>query len=240
MNGYREYDGAAEYVHLLSLPMWQGLRPRLAAALAGVNGGTGPVLELGAGTGLGTEVVLDTVEAAVLAAEPSAVLRAVLLARLAARPDIHRVTVYPAGAADVPLPDRLAGVVGMHMVGHVRPADRRTLWAALAERLAPGAPVVVNLQPPATAVAVPLTPPYGSSVGGLTYQGQGSAEPTGPESVRWRMTYRTLDGDRVLAEVRAEYDWWVLSDSGLAAELTAVGLTVESTADGLVVARQQS
>ncbi|MDQ4039763.1 MAG: hypothetical protein M3313_15785 [Actinomycetota bacterium] len=44
--------------------------------------------------------------------------------------------------AEVPLPDRLAGAVGMHVIGHLRPEDRRALWSGLAARLAPGAPVV--------------------------------------------------------------------------------------------------
>lgn len=62
-----EYAASTEYLHLLSLPMWEPLRPRLACALAGVAPASGPVLELGAGTGIGTDVVLDAVPNAVLA-----------------------------------------------------------------------------------------------------------------------------------------------------------------------------
>ena len=215
------------------------LGARLAGVLSGVDATAGTVLELGPGSGLGTEVVLDTVpDAPVLAAEPSAALRAVLLARLAGRPDSARLTVYPGGATQVSLPDRLAAVVGLHMVGHLSPTQRRTLWPAVAERLAPGAPVVFNVQPPDTAVAIPEFPPTGVTVGRLTYQGTGSAEPTGPDSLRWRMRYATLDGDAVVDEATAEYDWWVLSAAGLAAELTQAGLKVESTQDDLVVARR--
>jgi hypothetical protein len=236
---YHEYDHSAQYLHLLSAPMWGPLRARLADVLSGVDPAAGTVLELGPGSGIGTEVVLDTVpDAPVLAAEPSAALRAVLLARLAGRPDAARLSVYPGSATEVPLPDRLAAVVGLHMAGHLSPAQRRTLWPALAERLAAGAPVVFNVQPPDTAVAVPEFPPFGVTVGRFTYQGTGSAEPTGPDSLRWRMRYATLDGDTVLDEATAEYDWWVMSADGLAAELTAAGLDVESTDDDLVVARR--
>ncbi|MDQ4039762.1 MAG: hypothetical protein M3313_15780 [Actinomycetota bacterium] len=52
------------------------------------------------------------------------------------------------------------------------------------------------------------------------------------------MSYRTLDGDDVLAEATAEYDWWVLSAAGLAAELRAVGLRIADPEDDLVVAHQ--
>jgi SAM-dependent methyltransferase len=154
MSGYQEYTASGEYLHLLSRPAWAALRPRLAAALTDVDPTAGPVLELGAGTGLGTDVLLETLTNDVLAAEPSASLRGVLLARLADR-GTDRVTVFPGGATDAPLQDRIAAVVGMHMVGHLAPPDRKRLWATVAERLAPGGPVVLNVQPPAAAEPVP-------------------------------------------------------------------------------------
>jgi hypothetical protein len=51
MTRYAEYDASAPYLHLLSEPMWTGLGPRLAGALAGADPAAGPVLEFGAGTG---------------------------------------------------------------------------------------------------------------------------------------------------------------------------------------------
>jgi SAM-dependent methyltransferase len=237
VSGYQEYAAAGEYLHLLSQQPWTALQPRLGAALTGVDPGAGPVLELGAGTGLGTDVLLDTLDNDVLAAEPSASLRGVLLARLADRAT-GRVTVYPGGAIEVPLPDRIAAVVGMHMVGHLAPPDRKRLWAAVAERLAPGGLVVLNVQPPAAPEVVPEFPWMGAAVGGLVYEGTGSAEPTGPESVRWRMRYRTRREDgTVLTEASAEYAWWTVSADGLAAELADAGLD-PSVDEDLVVGRK--
>jgi SAM-dependent methyltransferase len=235
--GYQEYAESGEYLHLLSRPAWAALRPRLTAALTDVAPAAGPVLELGAGTGLGTDVLLETLTNDVLAAEPSAALRGVLLARLADR-DTDRVTVFPGGATAVPLPDRIAAVVGMHMVGHLAPPDRKRLWAAVAERLSPGAPVVLNVQPPAAAEPVPEFPWMTVTVGGLRYEGTGSAEPTGPDSVHWRMRYRTRREDgTVLAEASAEYTWWIVTADGLAAELADAGLETSVDVD-LVVGRK--
>jgi hypothetical protein len=99
--------------------------------------------------------------------------------------------------------------------------------------------VVLNVQPPEIAAAVPAPPWSGVIVGGLTYEGTGQAEPAGPDSVTWRMTYRTRRGDEVLATTTVDYRWWVMSADALAAELTAAGLT--ATVDGdLVVARAPS
>jgi SAM-dependent methyltransferase len=237
VGGHQEYAASAEYLHLLSVPMWTTLRPRLAAALTCVDPDAGPVLELGAGTGLGTDVLLESFAGDVLAVEPSASLRGVLLARLADR-GAGRVTVFPGGATEIPLPERIAAVVGMHVVGHLAPPDRKRLWAAVAERLAPGGPVVINVQPPAAAEPVPQFPWSGVAVGGLTYEGTGSAEPTGPDAVRWRMRYRTRRADgTVLAEAGAEYAWWIVTADGLAAELAAAGLDAGVHED-LVIARK--
>ncbi|WP_345612192.1 hypothetical protein [Pseudonocardia adelaidensis] len=64
-----------------------------------------------------------------------------------------------------------------------------------------------------------------ATVGGPAYEGTGSAEPTGPDSVRWRMRYRTRRGDgTVLAETSADYTWWIVTAEGLAAELMAAGI----------------
>ena len=237
MDEYQEYAASGEYLHLLSRPAWVALRPRLVAALAGVDDDAGPVVELGAGTGLGTDVLLETLDNDVLAAEPSASLRGVLLARLADR-GTDRVTVFPGGATEVPLPDRIAAVVGMHMVGHLPPPDRKRLWTAIADRLAPGGPVVLNVQPPAAAQEVPEFPWMGAAVGGLVYEGTGSAEPSGPDSVRWHMRYRTRREDgTVLAGASAGYDWWIVTAGGLAGELAEEGL-VATVDDDLVVARK--
>jgi SAM-dependent methyltransferase len=237
VGGYEEYAASAEYLHLLSGPAWAALRPRLAAALAGIDPGAGPVLELGAGTGLGTDVLLETTACDVLAVEPSAALRGVLLARLADR-DTDRVTVFPGGVTEVRLPDRIAAVVGMHMVGHLAPPDRKQLWSAITERLTPGGPVVLNVQPPAAAEAVPEFPWMSVTVGGLVYEGTGSAEPIGSDSVHWRMRYRTRHEDgTVLAEANAEYAWWIVTADGLAAELADAGLDA-AVDDDLVVGRK--
>lgn len=143
--------------------MWTQLAGRLTTAL------------FGAGTGLGTDVLPDTLNPApLLAAEPSAHLRAVLLARFSVRRDAGRVTVFPTCAAQLPLPERVAAATGLHMIGHLATAERRVLFTALMPRLAPGAPAVFNVQPPDTAVEVPETPPFGVTAGRLRYEGKGA------------------------------------------------------------------
>lgn len=233
-----EYGPSAPYLHLLMQPAWTELRPAFAAELGRVDPGAGSVVELGSGSGIGTELLLETVPAArVLAAEPSAQLRAVLLGRLTTHPQAHRLTVQPCRAQDLVLPDRISAVLAAHMAGHLDAASRHALWRALAARLTPGAPVLLTVEPPDSVRTVPEFPPMEVTAAGLTYRGTGAAEPAGDDSVEWRMRYSTLDGDRVVHTAEARYRWHVLSADRLAAELADAGLRVTSQADSRVVAR---
>lgn len=234
------YAVAAEFLELMSLEAWRWLGPALVDCLDGVDASAGPVLDLGAGTGLGTEVILDSIAGAtVLAVEPSPALRAALFTRVLARPDgPARVTVVPGTLGEVMLPERLGGMIGMHMLGHLSAAQRGELWRELASRLAPGAPAVVNLQPPAEPVAVPRTEFVTSTVGHRRYAGSGEAEPVGPESVQWRMTYRTFEGDDLVAEAEARYHWWTIAPDQLLAEIVAAGLAAERRYPDLFIVRR--
>ncbi|MEV2240335.1 class I SAM-dependent methyltransferase [Micromonospora sp. NPDC049891] len=224
-----EYEISGEYLHLLSEPAWQALRTPVAEALRGAVGDA-VLLDVGAGSGLGTEVLAAAVpDADLIAVEPSAVLRAVLLSRVAADPALRqRVTVVAGHALDVELPDSLGAVLAMNMIGHLDPDGRRTFLRRVAGHLAPGAPLALNLQPPAEPTSVPFTVFGAVPMGRHSYEGGGSAEPSGPDAVTWRMRYRTLDTDgTVLREEHAAYHWHVLSPEVLLTELTEAGLAGE-------------
>jgi tRNA1(Val) A37 N6-methylase TrmN6 len=108
MNDYRE---SAEYVDIMSRDAWRELGPLLAEALEGV---AGPVVDLGAGSGLGTLVIAKALpEAEIIAVEPSSGLRAVLLSKVYDDPELaRRVTVLDTDAQHATLPDGPARAVG--------------------------------------------------------------------------------------------------------------------------------
>jgi cyclopropane fatty-acyl-phospholipid synthase-like methyltransferase len=131
----------------MSRDAWRALGPVLADALREASG---PVIDIGAGSGLATMVAATTLpDAEIVAVEPSPALRAVLLAKLVADPDLaRRVTVLDGDVQHAPLPPRFDTVIAMNMIGHLSPADRRDFWELCAQRLAPGGRIVLNLQPP--------------------------------------------------------------------------------------------
>lgn len=234
-----EYAVAAEYYDIWSADYWSQVGPHLATALSDVDPSAGPVVELGAGTGLGTLIVADAVPGArIVAIEPSRAMRSSLTTRIMSRQDLHhRVTILPVDLAHTSWPERLGGFVAMAMLGHLAPVERQQLWGDLGDRLAPGAPAIVLLQPPERPQAVPLTCMTRRRLGELDYEGWGTAVPAGLRTLRWTMTYRVLrDGD-LLDERRWSSLFQTVSQDDLATEAAAAGLNVEPGPAGLVTLR---
>lgn len=232
-----EYAGSGEFLDVLSEHAWAALAEPVTTALAGADSTAGPLVDLGAGSGRGTRVLAALApEPTVWAVEPSVVQRAVLLARAVDDPVLRgRLTVVAATAETVELPERLGAVLAMNMIGHVAPADRVALWRRVAERLAPGAPLVVNVQPPARVELVPETTFASVPVGPYRYVGSGRAEPGPPGTVVWHMRYRVCDErGSVVRDLTAAYQWHVVSPEALEAELAAAGLDVRHGALGVI------
>jgi hypothetical protein len=148
------------------------------------------------------------------------------------------VTVLPTDLAGTGLPDILGGVVAANMLGHLSPDERRALWRIVGERLVDGGVAAIGLQPPARPETIPHTLFGTVVVGRRSYEGWGGAEPTGEETVRWRMVWRVLEDGKVVEERTADAEWWTVSETAVMAELSAVGLEASAGASGLVIARK--
>lgn len=224
------YQRSAEFLDVMIAGAWEVIAPALRAALSQVRAAAGAVVDLGAGTGRGVRAICASVpDAPVLAVEPSSAMRAVLLARICDEPELRRrVTVLAADAATVELPDGLRALVALNVLGHLAPAERRSLWGRTVGVLVPGGALIVNLAPPLTSMAGSRTRVARESIGGLDYEGWASAEPSGTDQVTWHMEYRVLHRGRLLSQVRVDYPWQVMGDAELAAEAAEVGLAVRS------------
>lgn len=220
------YDRTAEYVAVLLPAAWTGLDAALAAALDGLDTSTGPVLDVGAATGIGTAVIGSALpDAAILALEPNRALRTALLARVLADEQLRdRVTVGERDLLGADLPGQVSAAVLMNVIGHFAPADRHRVWALLARWLAPTGRAVLNLYPPTRPEAVPRTALSEVTIGRRRYTGWAAAEPAGPDAVTWTMTYHVEHDGAPVGELTASDHWWVLGAEQLAAEVAEYGL----------------
>ena len=226
----------AEFYELLATAHWQRTGADLVGWLAGADPAAGPVVDVGAGTGIGLPYLLAAVpDADIHAIEPSRAMRTALHTRLLLDPTLSgRVTVDPRPLKDA-LPERACAVVLSAVLGHLDEIDRYRLWRFAAERTPTGAPVVVEVLPPYRPIEVELVRYAARSVGRFTYEGWQSGEPAGARTMRWTMIYRVLDGDRVVAEqtVRSTYRCW--SPDDLRAEVESFDLTATEHGDAVIV-----
>ncbi|MFE9312686.1 class I SAM-dependent methyltransferase [Streptomyces sp. NPDC088353] len=227
------YERSAEYLDIMIAEAWEPLAPALAEVLSVVRDGAGAVVDLGAGSGRGVRVICDALpQVPVLAVEPSAAMRAVLLARVHEDGELRkRVTVVPGDCASTDWPDGVHAVVALNVIGHLPPVQRRALWNRAARQLAPGGVLVFNNTPPFAPTEVERVRMAHVAIGELEYEGWASARPSGADEITWHMDYQVLRQGQVLAGASAEYRWWVATEDALAAEAAEAGLTLRRAGD---------
>lgn len=106
----------------------------------------GPVLDIGAGTGLfSMELAKYTEDLDIIALEPSKEMRIEFMAKLMQQGTLSsRITVVPESVMEYELPDTLSGVVCMGVIGHLNQGQREKLWRRLEKSLKKGTPVIIE------------------------------------------------------------------------------------------------
>lgn len=220
------YAATASIYDLANAP-WRGAQvAALERLLPLLRPDAGPILDVGAGSGANIAWVLDRLPgASVYALEPSPSMRALALGRIAGRPDwFTRVTLRPEDFFSATLPERLGGAILLGVLGHFDPGERAAVLAELARRLPVGAAALIDLQPPERPTAIPAAVTDVATIGDVRYRLIAEAEPAGGELMRWRMTYLSLEDERVLTEETTEHLYHHPDPARLGREADAVGL----------------
>ncbi|MFB4277788.1 MULTISPECIES: class I SAM-dependent methyltransferase [unclassified Nonomuraea] len=196
------------------------------------------VIEIGAGTGLITELIARVTPAEIYALEPSLGMRSVLVSRLAHDPDaVRRVTVLPCGALDVEVDEPVEAVVMISVLQSFPAAERAELWRVLARQLEPGGRLVFNWRD--RGARVPGEPAVMGSyqVGRHTYEIAGQVLDVAGESVTSRFVYRIRQRGVVISEdeVTGTSHW--PATEVLVSELKEAGFAAEDAPEGMQVWR---
>ncbi|EGG49042.1 hypothetical protein SGM_6623 [Streptomyces griseoaurantiacus M045] len=223
--------------------------PAIAALLADADLAGGPVVDIGAGTGLVTEAVARArPDAEILACEPAVGMRAVLTSRVFSDPDLRsRVTVTADAAPDLDLPDRIGAVLLCGVLGHLDAGNRARLWRRLTRRLAPGGLVVVELMGFDEPLTLPETRLATATAGRQRYEWSFAgalddsdvADDTAEGAMRLHSTWRVYEDGATepVREVRDSYRWipFGLKDVEAESGLTARPLPTRPGAPPLAV-----
>ena len=232
-------EATAEFYDLLATGHWETFGLQLLDLLAGADPADGPILDVGAGTGVGLPYLQAAVPGArVHAVEPSRAMRTSLHTRLALDPELRRVTtVVPQALAQASLPDRACALIASATLGHLSDAERGRLWRYVAEQMPVGAPAVVELLPPERPLTVPLTRYRELQVGEYTYEGWQQGEPSDEHHMAWTMTYRVLRGEVEVVDHTVRSRWRCFSVADVRGEIEPYGLILTEHDDCVVVTR---
>nr|WP_203593586.1 Gfo/Idh/MocA family oxidoreductase [Streptomyces sp. SID9124] len=224
------YSPSAEFFDLVAAEHTAtASAPAVAALLAGVDVDAGPVVDIGAGTGLLTEAVARArPDAEIIACEPSVGMRAVLTSRVFSDEDLRaRVTVTADAAPDLELPDRISVVLLCGVLGHLDAEERARLWRRVTRRLAPGGLVIVELMQFEEVTTLPETRLATVAAGRHRYEWSFGGAPAEAEegAMRLHSTWRVYRDDAPQAEreVHDSYRWEpfglkdVVAESGMTA-----------------------
>lgn len=249
------YAEAGEFHDLFMPEPWERLVPALKSAF-GDLGPEATLLDIGAGSGVGTVRLARSTRARIVAVEPSLTMRTALLARIVDDEDLStRVSVLagsvPAILAEIDGP--IGGFVCAHMLGHLSMDDRRATFASLAAMLTPGGRGLITLPRDTGPVApveaqnpAPLVEEQWIGRHRYTATHLLPAAHTAPATT----IYRVSDGDRTLRSLTSRSSWSMpplpqleeeLHEAGLKLTLpedsddtTSVGIIRPAAADGRI------
>jgi SAM-dependent methyltransferase len=218
------YSPVAEFYDLVPRAHAEGATA-LHAALRDVDPAAGPVVDIGAGTGRTTRIIAEVLpDARILACEPSPTMRAVLTHDVVADDDLRRrVTITAEPAESVVLPNTISALVLFGVIGHLDAKDRLALWDRVLPRLAPGAPVLVELLPMTRPAPLPRMSLAREQIGDCVYEAWLEGEPAGDDLMRLTSTWKVSGGGAPERVVHNTSEWHTFGVDDLARETGLAG-----------------
>lgn len=216
------YAPVAEFFDLAAHAHTEHTRRVVVEALAGVDPAWGPIVDIGAGTGLVTGAIAASLPAiSVIAVEPVTAMRAVLMSRVLNMPGLQeRVTITADRAPDIVLPERIGAAVLCGIIGHLNAAERKQLWQRILTALVPDGVVVVELMGLPDDTRLPEAKLHTATVGEHSYHwwfGSEPAENALDLCTRWSVER----GGHTVREAHDRYVWYrvdfdqIVAESGL-------------------------
>jgi SAM-dependent methyltransferase len=216
----RDYDVTAEFYDVLHAADYLATTRRLLDRWLGTP--KRAVIDVGAGTGLGTALLASRTDVPVHAIEPSRSMRAVMLSRLAEHGEmLSRVRVHTCGVQNLRLRPAADFALCLNIMATFDAYERASALSALAGAMVPAGRLVVQC-PPTEAVASRNDLPS-MRVGGETYGGYVTATPRNDTQIEWCFTYRVTRGDVLVRQETETFAGYAVCRGEFRAELRTAG-----------------
>ncbi len=217
------YEVTAEFYDLLHAASYRASSSRLLGRWMGSP--RHGVLDVGAGTGIVTELIAERCSQPIYAVEPAAPMRVALLTRLASNALLRqRVTVHAGRLQDLGLVGVADLAICLNVVPNLPSGERLGLFSALAGAVVPGGRLL--LQRPYDHLPQPLEVLSAASLGTDQYGATVHCDQVGADRVQWRFTYQVRRDGTVVREERESFEGTLVSRPQVVAELGEAGFEV--------------
>lgn len=219
------YIQSGEFYEILSEEEWNLRREAIASELRTVPVNAGPVIDVGAGTGRGVELIAETLSRTnIIAIEPSSVMRVGLMSRIMASKKLRqRVTVFSDRVQDINLPERLSAVFILGSIGFIDESARQEMWRSLAKKLDANGLIIVDVMMIDKPQTVSPRQIACEQVGSYFYEIWMEGSPVDDKLVRWTLTYRVRDEYSVLRSFKLNYGWFAFGLEQIEYETSELG-----------------
>lgn len=204
--------------------------------------GDRPLIDIGCGSGLTTVALAERFpEADILAVEPDALTRSLLMLRIAEHAVVRaRTTVLPESILDVWLPQDCGGALLFNVIYFLGGRARDAFWGRMAQVLVPGAPILMSRSyggVPDKIVERHLV--KSATMGHHEYQRFFEARPAKDGRVEIVNTYVVLrDGEQVRS-VRSRVTPFGLDEELILSEIPIGKFSIEEIDENYIAVRRQ-
>ncbi len=196
------------------------------------------VIDAGAGTGLVTAMLARQCQVTVHAIEPAVGMRAILLSRLAGRPDeLAKVRVHACGIERLGLAEAADFAWCFNTMASLDTAARAAALQALGTAMVRGATLVLQRPPQQAGTGRRDLPRW--ELGGDVYTGEVTSSPGEPGTVRWHFAYRVSRDGVPVREAHETFTGYLATEAELDRQLIDAGFRITGADDpSVVVARR--
>ena len=232
----RSYDVTAEFYDLLHAADYLRTTRRLLDRWLG-DPQVG-VIDVGAGTGIATELLAMRCDVTVHSVEPAASMRAILLSRLAGRTELlSHVRVHARPAARLGLASAADVAICLNTMATLDETERADALRSIARALVRGGILIVQRPPEAPGPERSDLPSW--QLGGDIYSGDVTCTRVDDGLVEWRFAYRVSRDGIIVREEFESFAGHLLPAVRFDRELAKAGFTpVDNDEPDVVIAHR--
>ena len=201
-----------------------------------------PLVDIGPGSGLTTLALAEQFpDSELIAVEPDAWMRSMLMMRVAERPELReRTTVVPNSILDAWMPEQIGGALLFNVIYFLGGRARQAFWDRMAQVLPEGAPILMSRAYGVVETGEEMVKLASATMGRNTYERWRQTVPVKDGRVEITNTYRTVRDGEIVREVTTRIAPFSLDEELVVSEVPIGKYSIEEIDEKYLVIRRAS